>query len=77
MSWGTGSLKASQAGYGDPGAWSGEAMDGVDLVSHATDDLSQIKNHLLSEDQCIALMMLVALGLLWLLGGVVFKSARF
>ena len=63
-------------GYGDPQSWGGPD-NGVDLAGHA--DLGPIKTGFganLSVDGWVFLMMIGALALLWLFGGVIFKNVN-
>lgn len=60
-------------GWGDSDSW-GAPQGGVDLTAHAGIKTNVFNR--VSEDHYLALIILVALGLLWLFGGVIFKSAR-
>lgn len=61
-------------GWGSADAWSGAPADGVDVMSHANIGTKWHQN--LSTDTYMFLIMLGALALLWILGGLVFKTAN-
>lgn len=61
--------------FGPGPGWPGSPMNGVDVASHLGDAV-QTKSSKISEDGYLAMIILTALGILWLLGGVVFKSAK-
>lgn len=73
MSWGTGNDTAS--GYGDADSWGGPA-DGIDVLNHIASDAKHGKSANVGSDTYMFIVILSALGLLWLLGGVIFKNAR-
>lgn len=61
-------------GYGQAGSWD-SPDNGVDLAVHMP-GIGQGKTGKVSSDAYLAITVLVALGILWVLGAVVFKSAR-
>jgi hypothetical protein len=72
MSWGIGTQ--TDVGYGDADSWGGP-VNGVDVMEHIS-GVKRAKHANMSSDAYMFGIIIVALALLWLLGGVVFKSAR-
>lgn len=72
MSWGTG---ADVPGYGDADSWGGPA-NGIDVMEHISADAKHGKSANIASDTYMFIVIIGALGVLWLLGGVVFKNAR-
>lgn len=72
MSWGIGAQ--GDVGYGDADSWGGP-VNGVDVMEHIA-GVKRAKHADMSVDTYMFIIIMVALGILWLLGGVVFKSAR-
>jgi hypothetical protein len=61
-------------GYGDADSWGGPA-DGID-VQQGIGNVEQKRSAKVPSDTYMFLVVVGALGVLWLLGGVAFKSAR-
>lgn len=61
-------------GYGDADSWGGPA-DGID-IEQGIGDVSKKRSAKVPSDTYMFLVVAGALGILWLLGGVAFKSAR-
>ena len=68
MSWGVGYEDGSNVAYGNQDAWAGP-LNGIDVEEHISGAADAVK-------KWTAVLILIALGLLWFLGGFVFKSAR-
>ena len=62
-------------GYGDPEAWGGP-MDGVDIIQQIG-NVEQKGSARVSKDTYTFLIVLFAIILLWMMGGVVFRKVRF
>jgi hypothetical protein len=76
MSWGLGTYASEVAGYGDADSWGGP-VNGIDVVGHISDDFKKAsKGGSVSSDTYMFIIVMAAVAALWLLGGVVFKSAR-
>lgn len=60
-------------GWGDSDSWGGPD-NGVDLMEHING--APVKSSGVSEDAYLALTIIGALVVLWLLGGLVFKNSR-
>lgn len=76
MSFGLGTYASDVTGYGDADSWGGPA-NGIDVVGHISDDFKKAsRGGNMSSDFYMFVVIMVAVAILWLLGGVVFKSAR-
>ena len=74
MSYGTG--EPSLNDYGDADSWGGPD-NGIDVASHMGDVGANLgKKQRVSEDGWLAIYILGALAILWLLGGVGFRKVR-
>lgn len=73
MAFGVGTSR--DIGYGDAESWGGPA-NGVDVLDHISGDTRHGRTANVSSDTYMAIVILTALALLWLLGGVIFKNAR-
>lgn len=71
MAFGTG--EPGPVGWGNADSWGGPD-NGIDLMNHI--DGTPSKQRGVSEDAYLALTIIGALTLLWLLGGIVFKNNR-
>lgn len=72
MSWGTGATV--QPGYGDADSWGGPA-DGVDIMA-GIGDAKVKRSAKIPSDTYMFMVVIVALAILWALGGIAFKTAR-
>lgn len=73
MSWGIGST--GDIGYGDADSWGGP-VNGIDVLNHVSSDAKHGRTADISSDAYMFGVIMFCLGLLWLLGAVVFKNAR-
>lgn len=73
MAWGIGSGD-SVSNYGTVEGWQGAPMDGVDVLDHAL--VSTPWHAKIPSDTYLFLVIIGALGVLWLLGGVAFRSVN-
>lgn len=74
MSFGPGQWDTQVEGYGDASAWGGPG-NSVDMMQHLGSTVQQTRSSKVSEDTYMFIIIMAALGSLWLLGGV-FRSAR-
>lgn len=72
MAWGIG--EPGPQGYGDADSWGGPA-DGID-IQEGIGNVKQKVSARIASDHYLFMVIFVSLGILWLLGGVAFKSAR-
>lgn len=75
MSYGIGTARQEEMMYGDADSWGGGPMNGIDLQAEAGMQVGPVAWHAnISSDVWTLIIMLGSLGLLWVLGGVVFRK---